>query len=69
LPQCSFWADNFNGIIVHLNHRDVTLVAVSQAPYSKIATYLKRMGWSFYLPGQRAVLLDGIVKTTRGHSS
>jgi predicted dithiol-disulfide oxidoreductase (DUF899 family) len=28
---CSFWADNFNGIVVHLNHRDVTLVAVSRA--------------------------------------
>ena len=27
-PSCSFWADNFNGIIVHLNQRDVTLIAV-----------------------------------------
>jgi predicted dithiol-disulfide oxidoreductase (DUF899 family) len=44
---CSFWADNFNGIIVHLNHRDVTMVAVSRAPYSKIAAYSKRMGWTF----------------------
>jgi len=46
-PHCSFWADNFDPIIVHLNHRDVTLVAVSQAPYEKIAAYHKRMGWSF----------------------
>ena len=45
--HCSFWADNFNGIIVHLNHRDVTMVAVSRAPYSKLAAYKKRMGWSF----------------------
>ena len=45
---CSFWADNFNGIIVHLNHRDVTMVAVSRAPYSKIAAYSKRMGWTFH---------------------
>lgn len=44
---CSFWADNFNGIIVHLNHRDVTLVAVSRAPYAAIAAYEKRMGWTF----------------------
>jgi hypothetical protein len=29
--HCSFWADNFNGIICHLNHRDVTMVAVSRA--------------------------------------
>jgi predicted dithiol-disulfide oxidoreductase (DUF899 family) len=46
-PHCSFWADNFNGIIVHLNHRDVTMIAVSRAPYSKLAAYQKRMGWDF----------------------
>ena len=34
-PSCSFWADNFNGIVVHLNHRDVTLVAVSRAPLAR----------------------------------
>jgi predicted dithiol-disulfide oxidoreductase (DUF899 family) len=46
-PNCSFWADNFNGIIVHLNQRDVTMIAVSRAPYSKLAAYQKRMGWDF----------------------
>jgi len=45
--HCSFWADNFNGIGVHLNHRDVTLVAVSRAPLAKIEPFKKRMGWSF----------------------
>jgi predicted dithiol-disulfide oxidoreductase (DUF899 family) len=45
--QCSFWADNFNGIPIHLNHRDVTLTAVSRATLAKINTYKKRMGWSF----------------------
>ena len=44
---CSFWMDNFNGVTVHLNHRDITMVAVSHAPYSKLATYKKRMGWTF----------------------
>jgi predicted dithiol-disulfide oxidoreductase (DUF899 family) len=46
-PHCSFWADNFDGIIDHLNHRDVTMIAVSRAPYPKLAAYRKRMGWSF----------------------
>jgi predicted dithiol-disulfide oxidoreductase (DUF899 family) len=46
-PNCSFWADNFNGIPVHLNHRDVTFVAVSRAPYDNLAAYQKRMGWDF----------------------
>ena len=36
-PHCSFWADNFNDVIVHLNQRDVTMIAVSRAPYSKLA--------------------------------
>lgn len=45
--SCSFWADNFNDIIVHLNQRDVTMIAISKAPYSKIDAYKKRMGWDF----------------------
>lgn len=44
---CSWWMDNFNGITVHLNHRDITMAAVSHAPYPAIAAYKKRMGWSF----------------------
>jgi predicted dithiol-disulfide oxidoreductase (DUF899 family) len=44
---CSWWMDNFNGITVHLNHRDITMVAVSIAPYPAIAAYKERMGWSF----------------------
>jgi predicted dithiol-disulfide oxidoreductase (DUF899 family) len=46
-PSCSFWADSFDPVIVHLNHRDTSMVAVSRAPYSKLAQYEKRMGWSF----------------------
>src|SRR5262249_7340526 len=46
-PHCSFWADNFNPVIVHMNQRDVTMVAISRAPYAKLAAYEKRMGWSF----------------------
>ena len=45
--SCSFWADNFDGIAIHLNHRDVTFTAVSRAPLPKIEAYKKRMGWSF----------------------
>jgi predicted dithiol-disulfide oxidoreductase (DUF899 family) len=45
--SCAWWMDNFNGITVHLNHRDITMVAVSYAPYAKLAAYKKRMGWSF----------------------
>ncbi len=46
-PSCSHFADNFNGMIVHLNQCDVAFVAVSRAPSSKLEAYTKRMGWSF----------------------
>ena len=46
-PRCSFWADNFNGVLVHLNQRDVSLVAISRASFAKLAAFQKRMGWSF----------------------
>jgi len=45
--SCSFWADNFNGIVVHLAHRDVTMVAVSRAPLEKLEAFKQRMGWGF----------------------
>src|SRR3984957_10611497 len=45
--SCSFWADNFNGIAIHLNHRDVTFTAVSRAPLARIEAYKTRMGWGF----------------------
>lgn len=46
-PLCSFWADSFNGMPVHLAHRDATLVAVSRAPLPDIEAYRRRMRWSF----------------------
>ena len=45
--SCSFWADNFNGIDVHLAHRDVTLLAVSRALLDQLEAFRKRMGWGF----------------------
>jgi len=46
-PSCSFWADNFDGIDIHLAHRDITFLAVSRAEYRKLEAYKQRMGWSF----------------------
>ena len=46
-PSCSFWADSFNGVAVHLNHRDVTLIAISRAPWEKLEAFERRMGWNF----------------------
>ena len=46
-PSCSFWADNFNVIGIHLNHRDVTMIAISRAPWEKLEAFKRRMGWNF----------------------
>ena len=45
--SCSFWADNFNDIIVHLNQRDVSMVAISTAPLATLQAFARRMGWNF----------------------
>ena len=45
--SCSFWADNFNNAIVHLNQRDVSMVAISRAPWEKLHAFQQRMGWTF----------------------
>jgi predicted dithiol-disulfide oxidoreductase (DUF899 family) len=46
-PSCSFLADHFDGAIVHLAQRDVSLVVVSRAPLPQIEAFKKRMGWRF----------------------
>ncbi|MDH3235287.1 MAG: thioredoxin family protein [Alphaproteobacteria bacterium] len=46
-PSCSFLADHFDGAVVHLAHRDATLVVVSRAPLAEIEIFQKRMGWEF----------------------
>lgn len=46
-PSCSFWADNYDGLDVHLAARDTTLVAASRAPLDKLLAYRQRMSWTF----------------------
>jgi len=43
--SCSFWVDNFDGVVVHLNHRDVSFALVSRAPIATLQAYRQRMGW------------------------
>src|SRR5579862_1972291 len=45
--HCSFWADNFDRIPIHLAHRDAAFVAISRAPVAKLEAYERRMGWTF----------------------
>ena len=47
-PSCSYIADHFAGMMPHLNARDVTLAAVSRAPWSELEAFQRRMGWKFH---------------------
>ena len=44
-PGCSNVGDGLEGSLVHLNHRDVTLVCFSRAPIERLTAYKRRMGW------------------------
>ena len=46
-PSCSFQAEHIDGPARHLVHHNVTILAVSRAPLSKIVAYRRRMGWQF----------------------
>ena len=46
-PGCTSLADGLNGSLVHLNHRDVTLICFSRAPIERLTAYKQRMGWEF----------------------
>ena len=46
-PSCSFIADQFDSITLHMAQRDTRLVAVSRATLAEIEAFKKRMGWKF----------------------
>jgi predicted dithiol-disulfide oxidoreductase (DUF899 family) len=47
-PSCSYLSDHYDGMTLHLAHRDVTFAVVSRATYTEIAAFKKRMGWRFH---------------------
>ncbi|HEX3508148.1 MAG TPA: DUF899 family protein, partial [Candidatus Dormibacteraeota bacterium] len=46
-PGCTSLADWLDGTLVHLGHRDVTLICFSRAPIERLTAYKRRMGWQF----------------------
>src|SRR5207247_8296445 len=46
-PGCTNLGDGLDGALVHLNHRDVTLICFSRAPIERMTAYKERMGWQF----------------------
>ena len=45
--SCSLVADHYDPAIVHLHHRDTSMVTVSRAPIEKLLAFRERMGWRF----------------------
>jgi predicted dithiol-disulfide oxidoreductase (DUF899 family) len=46
-PGCTSVGDGLDGSLIHLNHRDVTLLCFSRAPIERLTAYKRRMGWQF----------------------
>jgi predicted dithiol-disulfide oxidoreductase (DUF899 family) len=46
-PGCTSLGDELDGALVHLSHRDVTLICFSRAPIDRLLAYKERMGWQF----------------------
>ena len=46
-PSCSYLSDHWDGMTIHLAHRDVSFVVISRATYAEVAAFKKRMGWRF----------------------
>lgn len=46
-PGCTNLGDGLDGSLIHMNHRDVTLICFSRAPIERLTEYKKRMGWEF----------------------
>jgi predicted dithiol-disulfide oxidoreductase (DUF899 family) len=46
-PGCTNLGDGLDGSLIHLNHRDVTLICFSRAPIDRLSAYKERMGWQF----------------------
>jgi predicted dithiol-disulfide oxidoreductase (DUF899 family) len=46
-PGCTMVGDGLDGSLIHLKHRDVTLICFSRAPIKRLIAYKERMGWQF----------------------
>jgi len=44
---CSFTADHFDPIRIHVEQRNTAFAVVSRAPLEKLQAYRQRMGWEF----------------------
>ena len=45
--SCSFLADHFNPVTIHIEQRDAAFAAISRAPLEKLLAYRERMDWQF----------------------
>jgi predicted dithiol-disulfide oxidoreductase (DUF899 family) len=46
-PHCSFWADHYDSVTIHIGQRDTAFAVVSRAPLKEIQPFKRRMGWRF----------------------
>ena len=44
---CSFEVDHIDGVLMHIEHHDVSYVAIARAPLAEIEAVRRRMNWRF----------------------
>lgn len=45
--SCSFVAEHYDRLVVHLAHRDISFVTISKASVEQLERFRTRMGWTF----------------------
>ena len=45
--SCSFWAEQYDSINLHIGQRDVSLAVISRAPWVVFEPFKQRMNWHF----------------------
>jgi predicted dithiol-disulfide oxidoreductase (DUF899 family) len=45
--SCSYIGDHFDGLVPHLNAKDIAFAVVSRAPLAELTPFQARLGWKF----------------------
>ena len=67
-PHCSFWADHYDSVNIHIGQRDTAFAVVSRAPLTEIEPFKRRMGCgSNGFPRSRRISI--LISTCRSRGS
>src|SRR5438093_374856 len=56
--HCSFWADHFDSVNIHIGQRDTAFAVISSAPLTEIEPFKKHMDWRLKWGSSRKTALN-----------